>query len=49
MILNTDDIRKQRPNEGLILNLRKSPYSQFLSKTFGGHVEISMAFKTLKK
>ena len=40
---------QENPNEGLILNVHKINYRQFLNKTFDTHVEKPMAFKTLEK
>ena len=49
IILNTDDQRQERDNEGPILNFHKSHFRHSLNKTFGAHVEKSMVFKILKK
>ena len=42
-----DDTRQESPNEDLILNIPKRQYRQSLNKTFGTHVEKSMAFKSV--
>ena len=44
-----DHIRKERPNEGPILNFNGRLYSQSLNKKFRTHGEKSTIFKTLKK
>ena len=43
-----DNIRQERPNEGLILSTHKMHYRQSLNMIFGTHVKKSMVFKTFE-
>ena len=49
IIINMDDIRLERPNEGQILKLNKRLEQKSLSKDFGTNVKESIAFWVLKK
>ena len=49
IIINMDDIRQERPNEGPILKLNKKLKQNSLKKEFGTSVKESMAFQALKK
>ena len=49
IIINMDDIRQERPNEGPILKLNKKLKQNSLKKVFGTSVKESMAFQALKK
>ena len=42
MILNMDNIRQERSNEDLILNVNKKLYRQSLNKIFCTHVKKPM-------
>ena len=44
IIINLDNIRAERPNEGPILKLNDRPKKRLLNKKFGTHVKESMAF-----
>ena len=49
IIINADDIRQERSNEGPTLKLNKTFKQTSLNKKFGTHVKESMAFHALKK
>ena len=49
MILNMDNIRQERSDEGQILKINKKFYRQSLNKTFHTHVKKPMAFKNFKE
>ena len=49
MILNMDNIRQERSNEGQILKVNKKFYRQSLNKKFRTHVKKTMAFKNFKE
>ena len=44
VIINMDEIRQERPDEGPILKLNKRFKSTSLNKTFDTHVKESMAW-----
>ena len=44
IIINTDNIRQKRPNEGPILKINKRLKSKSLNKKFGTNVKESMIF-----
>ena len=49
MILNVDNIRQEKSNEGQILIVHKKFYRQSLNKKFRTHVKKPMAFKNFKE
>ena len=49
IVINMDDIRQEKVNEGPILNLNKRLKQNSRNKKFGTRVKESMAFKVLKK
>ena len=49
VIINMDDIRQERSNEGPILKLNKRFKYKSLNKNIGTKIKESMAFQALKK
>ena len=49
VIINMDDIRKEKSNKGPTLTLNKRIKQTSLKKKFGTHVKESVAFQVLKK
>ena len=49
LIINMDDIRREKSNEGRTLKLNKRFKLTSLKKKFGSHAKEFMAFQALKK
>ena len=49
IIINMDDIKQERPNEGLILKLNKRLKKTSLNKKLDIHIKESMVLQALKK